>query len=96
VNVNLRSLRISAVLATFILSTPVVVSAQSEPVDINSASAEQLAKVPGMTEGLALMVMGGRPYQSTQELVTRQIVTKEQFEQMKDAITAKAVPKKKP
>jgi competence protein ComEA len=68
----------------------------AELVDINSATPEELKTVPGITEGTALLITGGRPYQKTDELVSRQILTKEQFDKIKDGIVAKAVKKEKP
>ncbi|MER3424969.1 MAG: hypothetical protein C4293_18815 [Nitrospiraceae bacterium] len=80
-----------------ITMTPAAYSADtpaSESLDLNTATEEQLMKLPDINLGLALQIMGGRPYQSSEELVSRQILTREAYDKIKDRITAKA-PKKK-
>ena len=69
-------------------------SVQAEAVDINSASEEQLMKLPGISMALALMIMGGRPYQNAQELVTRQVIPQDIYDKIKDRIVARAPQKK--
>lgn len=66
----------------------------SELLDLNTATEEQLTKLPDINLGLALQIMGGRPYQNTEELVSRQILTREAYDKIKDRITAKAQKKK--
>jgi len=67
---------------------PAAQPVQAEAVDINSASEEQLTKLPGINMGLALMIMGGRPYQNAQELVTRQVIPQDIYDRIKDRIVA--------
>ena len=66
-----------------------------DPVDLNSASAEQLKKI-GIPEGVALMILGGRPYASPDELVSKKILTQEDYEKIKKSVTAKEVKKPAP
>lgn len=58
-------------------------------VDINTATPDQLKTLPGMTEGYAMMIVGGRPFQSKEDLLERKILPQEAYEQMKDHIVAK-------
>ena len=73
---------------------PAALPIQAEAVDINSASEEQLAKLPEISMGLALKIMGGRPYQNAQELVTRQVIPRDIYDKIKDRIVARAPQKK--
>jgi competence protein ComEA len=73
---------------------PAAQPAQAEAVDINSASEEQLTKLPEINTGLALKIMGGRPYQNAQELVTRQVIPQDIYDKIKDRIVARAPTKK--
>ena len=53
------------------------------PLDLNTATAAQLAKLPGMTPALAKAVIAGRPYARPQELVSDHILTRAQFNRIK-------------
>jgi len=57
--------------------------------DINSASKDDLLKLPGLTDAQADRIIAGRPYTSTRELVTRRIVSEAEFEQIKGNIEVK-------
>ena len=54
-------------------------------VDINSASKEELDALPGIGDTLA----HGRPYRTKRELLTRKIVSKSEYEKIKDQIVAR-------
>lgn len=53
------------------------------PRDVNRATARELAAMPGMTPALADAVIAGRPYEKPQELVSRHILTRAQFNRIK-------------
>ena len=53
------------------------------PLDVNTASAAALAKLPGMTPALARAIIAGRPYARPQELVSDHILTRAQFNRIK-------------
>ena len=57
--------------------------------DINSASKDDLLKLPGLTDAQADRIIAGRPYTSTRELVTRRIVSEAEYEQIKGNIEVK-------
>ena len=44
--------------------------------------------------GLAKKIVEGRPYRNKRDLVTRQLLTKEQYDKVKDLIVAKRSPQK--
>jgi DNA uptake protein ComE-like DNA-binding protein len=62
---------------------------RNKPLDLNTASREQLHSLPGMTEGEADRVIAGRPYDEPTDLVKRHILPKEEYDKIADQVTAK-------
>jgi len=58
-------------------------------VNLNSATKEQLAKLPGISEETADKIIGARPFKSTTELVSKNVVTQAEFDKLKGHITVK-------
>lgn len=58
------------------------------PVNINSASEEQLRALPGITPAEARRIVRHRPYNSPQELVSKDILTQAQFDRISSRISA--------
>jgi DNA uptake protein ComE-like DNA-binding protein len=54
-------------------------------VDINTASVEELNRLGGR---FGRAIVAGRPYASTDELVSKRVLTRSTFSQIKDQITA--------
>jgi len=61
---------------------------QEAPVDINHATLEELAKVPGMARVWAARIVRFRPYRAKDDLVNRGVVPSEVYERIKDRIVA--------
>ena len=59
-------------------------------VNLNSASKEQLAKLPGITEETAGKIIDARPFKATSELVSRSLVTQAEFDKLKGHVTVKS------
>ncbi len=59
------------------------------PLDINQASAKQLATLPGVTAETADAIVKNRPYASTQELVHKRVLSKSEFNRVKAQIMVK-------
>jgi competence protein ComEA len=57
-------------------------------VDINHASAEELAKVPGLTPSWAGRIVRFRPYRSKQDLVDRGVLPSDVYDRIKDYVIA--------
>ncbi len=62
-------------------------------VDINAASEADIAAV-GIEKTVAKKIIEGRPYRNKRDLVTRQLLTLDQYNKVKDFIVARQPPKK--
>ena len=58
------------------------------PIDINSAPLEQIQEVVS-DEMLARRIIEGRPYSNKRQLLTRDLVSEEEYERIKDRIIAR-------
>jgi competence protein ComEA len=64
-------------------------AAKKEPLDINSASADQLKTVAVIGEADAKKIIENRPYKSTDELVQKKVMRKATYDKIKDQLVAK-------
>jgi DNA uptake protein ComE-like DNA-binding protein len=62
---------------------------RDKPLDLNTATKDQLLTLPGMTETEADRVIARRPYNEPGELVTRHVMPKAEYDKIADRITAK-------
>ncbi|HET7225428.1 MAG TPA: helix-hairpin-helix domain-containing protein [Candidatus Eisenbacteria bacterium] len=58
-------------------------------VDINTASKEDLAKLPVIGDAIAAKIIAGRPYKTKRDLLTKKVLTANQYAKVKDLIIAK-------
>ena len=65
------------------------------PMDINSATAKELATLPKIGEARAAAIIKGRPYKAKDELTDKKILTDDVYAAVKDLIIAKQKPAKK-
>ncbi len=71
-------------------SIPTAKPAAAAPlVDINSASAEDLDKLPGIGKSRADAIIKGRPYKGKDDLVNKKILTPGVYNGIKNKIIAK-------
>jgi DNA uptake protein ComE-like DNA-binding protein len=63
-------------------------AAKAKPLDINTASKEDLMKVPGIGEAYSTKIIEGRPYKSKDELVRKKIIPQATYDRIKDQIVA--------
>ena len=65
------------------------------PMDINTATAKQLASLPKIGDVRAAAIIKGRPYKAKDELVDKKILSDDVYAAVKDLIIAKQKPAKK-
>lgn len=72
--------------------SPASTSATSKPgqlVDINSASSEELDRLPGVGPARVKGIIANRPYNGKDDLLQRKIIPPNVYNQIKDKIIAK-------
>jgi competence protein ComEA len=63
-------------------------------IDINSASAEELDKLPGVGPARAQAIISHRPYHGKDDLTNRKIIPENVYNEIKDKIIARQGPTK--
>lgn len=66
-----------------------------KPVDINSATKEEISFMLGIHVDIAAKIVAGRPYPTKARLVTNKIVTPDVYASIKDRVVARQDPNKK-
>jgi len=104
---NLVAIAVLALLGTVALGSQMALGAQVKEmprtpaksinpppsiVDINAATEAEIASV-GIERAVAKKIIEGRPWRNKRDLLTKQLLSKEQYEKLKDSLIAKQ-PKK--
>jgi len=62
---------------------------RDRPLDLNSATKEQLLNLPGLTSAEADRVIASRPYGQVSDLLTRRIIRKSAYDKIADLVKVK-------
>jgi DNA uptake protein ComE-like DNA-binding protein len=65
------------------------VKAVTGPLDLNSASLDQLKALPGVGEQYAKKIVDGRPFKKVDELMSKKIVPQSVYDQIKGLVAIK-------
>ena len=74
-------------------TAPMPKQTKLKPVDINTATEDDLVLV-GVDRAAAKKIVQARPFRSKADLVSQQLLTREQYDKVKDMLVAKQPPKK--
>ena len=66
----------------------VAIAQSKKQVDINSASEEEMVAI-GIEKATAKKIIEARPYRNKTELISKQLLTRAQYDKLKDQIVAK-------
>ena len=84
---RIRIARIVFVILALAL-TSMALAQSKKQVDINSASEQELVAA-GIEKATVKKIIEARPYRNKAELVSRQLLTREQYDKLKDSLVAR-------
>ena len=68
---------------------PMTAQKAPEKLDLNTATEQELAQLPGIGDARSKAIIKGRPYKGKDELVERKILSQSVYDKIKDQVIAK-------
>ncbi len=62
---------------------------RDKPLNLNTATEDQLTTLPGVTRVRADRVIAGRPYDDPHDVVTKHVLSEQEYKRIQDRITTK-------
>jgi Helix-hairpin-helix motif len=88
---SMTRIRITGILLIVLALAVSSLAQAKKQVDINSASEEEMVAV-GIEKATAKKIIESRPYRNKAELVARQLLTRPQYDKLKDLLVARQPP----
>ena len=70
-------------------TAPAADASKSAPMDLNTATKEQLMTLAGIGDKISDKIIAGRPWRAKNDLVAKKVLTQAAYDKIKDQIIAK-------
>lgn len=62
---------------------------RNDVINLNSATRKQLSSLPGISDEQAAKIIANRPYNAPGELVTKKVLSRQEYSRIRDKVTVK-------